>query len=172
MAPAPWGGAMSEPEDLQSDRPPRVAKRSMCLDRTEEWLSATANPCRPPPPKVAPGRHRGDFETAGQEGAVTRLCAQCRRVFEPRQRHHYLCFGCWSQQQAVNDPRVVREIWDTINDLLRLNRELFDALEEFRAQIPRLLQLCHPDRHENSEASNRATSWLLDLRSRPLREAA
>ena len=30
--------------------------------------------------------------------------------------------------------------------------------------LPRLIQLCHPDRHGNSEAANTATVWLLGQR--------
>jgi hypothetical protein len=30
--------------------------------------------------------------------------------------------------------------------------------------LRRLVQLCHPDRHGNSEAANTATRWLLALR--------
>ena len=30
--------------------------------------------------------------------------------------------------------------------------------------LPRLIQLCHPDRHGNSEAANNATCWLLAQR--------
>ena len=34
-------------------------------------------------------------------------------------------------------------------------------------QIDVLLQLCHPDRHDNSDKANEITRWLLQLRSRP-----
>lgn len=37
--------------------------------------------------------------------------------------------------------------------------------------VNRLIRLCHPDRHNNSEASNTATKWLLDVRKKQ-REAA
>lgn len=30
--------------------------------------------------------------------------------------------------------------------------------------LRRLIQLCHPDRHGNSEAANIATRWLLELK--------
>ncbi len=33
-----------------------------------------------------------------------------------------------------------------------------------REQLPRLIQLCHPDRHQGSQASVTATQWLLELR--------
>lgn len=31
-------------------------------------------------------------------------------------------------------------------------------------QMKRLLQLCHPDKHDGSQAANEATRWLLSLR--------
>ena len=37
---------------------------------------------------------------------------------------------------------------------------------ELAEQLPRLLLVCHPDKHSNSEASTRATQWLLDVRGR------
>ena len=35
---------------------------------------------------------------------------------------------------------------------------------DWRDYLPRLIQLCHPDRHGGSEAANRATVWLLALK--------
>lgn len=35
--------------------------------------------------------------------------------------------------------------------------------------LRRLIQLCHPDKHANSEASQKATRWLLDLKARGTR---
>lgn len=32
--------------------------------------------------------------------------------------------------------------------------------------VPTLIQLCHPDKHNNSEGSNKATQWLLEARRR------
>ena len=32
--------------------------------------------------------------------------------------------------------------------------------------LARLIRLCHPDKHCNNEASNKATSWLLAQRGR------
>jgi len=39
-----------------------------------------------------------------------------------------------------------------------------EALDKGR--IRKLLQLCHPDRHDNSTAANEATAWLLEQRKR------
>ena len=35
---------------------------------------------------------------------------------------------------------------------------------DWRDQLPRLIQLCHPDKHSGSEAANKATVWLLGLK--------
>lgn len=32
-----------------------------------------------------------------------------------------------------------------------------------KSMVRRLLQLCHPDKHENSNASTKATQWLLEM---------
>lgn len=35
-----------------------------------------------------------------------------------------------------------------------------------RERLRQLIQLCHPDKHNNSSASVEATQWLLELRKR------
>ena len=35
---------------------------------------------------------------------------------------------------------------------------------DWKEQLPRLIQLAHPDRHGGSEAANKATVWLLALK--------
>lgn len=37
-------------------------------------------------------------------------------------------------------------------------------IEGIAELLPALIQLCHPDRHGNSQAANRATQWLLKTR--------
>ena len=37
---------------------------------------------------------------------------------------------------------------------------------EISEHLPRLIQLCHPDKHDNSEASIVATQWLLKQRDK------
>jgi hypothetical protein len=37
---------------------------------------------------------------------------------------------------------------------------------DWQKQLPRLIQLCHPDKHGNSTASTELTQWLLKLRKR------
>ena len=35
---------------------------------------------------------------------------------------------------------------------------------DWKAQLNRLIQLCHPDKHSGSDAANAATVWLLSLK--------
>lgn len=35
---------------------------------------------------------------------------------------------------------------------------------DWQNQLPRLIQLCHPDKHNGSDAANTATVWLLALK--------
>jgi predicted nucleic acid-binding Zn-ribbon protein len=38
--------------------------------------------------------------------------------------------------------------------------------KELAEQLPRLLLVCHPDKHGNSQAATKVTQWLLDVRGR------
>lgn len=38
--------------------------------------------------------------------------------------------------------------------------------KELAEQLPRLLLVCHPDKHGGSQASTKVTQWLLDVRGR------
>lgn len=40
------------------------------------------------------------------------------------------------------------------------------SAQELVEHLPRLLQLCHPDRHGGSETANKVTQFLLALRKR------
>lgn len=60
---------------------------------------------------------------------------------------------------------------ETENQQLRTRLARFEMLTSAQeVEIPgdmlsRLIRLCHPDRHGNSESSNKATAWLLGQRS-------
>lgn len=50
-------------------------------------------------------------------------------------------------------------------DMGLLNLELFNPAPIPPEMLRRLIQLCHPDKHQGSEAANAATRWLLALKS-------
>jgi hypothetical protein len=76
---------------------------------------------------------------------TSRPCASCGLAFAPAKAFHRLCWACWNAQHTERVPELMDELMD---------------------MLPALVQLCHPDRHSNSEASTRATQWLLGVRSR------
>ncbi len=58
-------------------------------------------------------------------------------------------------RQEAEIARLIKEV----NSMARMRRQSQSA--PFSKEIwRRLVQLCHPDKHANSEASNTATQWL------------
>ena len=75
----------------------------------------------------------------------------------------------WRDRFYVADAQV--QMLSQEVDALRAQlaaRPAFDSAlaDELREMLPRLRQLCHPDRHDGSVAANRASQWLNGLRSR------
>lgn len=69
------------------------------------------------------------------------------------------CVPCWRRHKGLRADRLAELLAE--NDRLR-EHAVISA--ELAAQLPRLLQLCHPDRHGGSPASVTATQWLLERR--------
>lgn len=117
-----------------------------------------------------------------EEGAT---CAACGAVFWRKEGEHWktLCLGCWKTKQRKaeaeqREPGNVEQLRAELDAVKRENGKLKLRLltlqldrqpQPARPGIPadmlgRLIRLCHPDRHGNSEASNQATAWLLAQR--------
>ena len=101
---------------------------------------------------------------------IQRACADCGETFTAKATWQTLCRDCYLDRK--NDER--QQLAAALDLVATLRREL-DAkrfelsrrpiertipLEQWR----RLVQLCHPDRHSNSEAANQATRWLMEVR--------
>lgn len=90
-------------------------------------------------------------------------------------RRTYASSWVRTARHDVQDADALRR---QIDDLRRRNRRLlFDLarvterldrdsvlIDELYDQLPRLIQLTHPDRHDGSPASHKATQWLLQVR--------
>lgn len=61
---------------------------------------------------------------------------------------------------SANGNTLRRELDAKRFELSRRPIERTIPLEQWR----RLVQLCHPDRHGNSEEANQATRWLMEVR--------
>jgi len=96
-------------------------------------------------------------------------CSSCGSSFwrTPSESWKRLCLDCWKAGRKTDQPDRLAEV-TAERDALR--RELARLrLAPPAAGIPpdmlaRLIRLCHPDRHQGSEAANVATAWLLAQR--------
>jgi hypothetical protein len=110
-------------------------------------------------------------------------CKQCGNAFYKDQPWKKICISCWKKNK--NTPAKIEKSFDelsTLRDEVRRYREeaifykknYFDVSERLRIMendvaIPidimkRLILLCHPDKHGNSQASTTVTTWLLNKR--------
>ena len=94
-------------------------------------------------------------------------CESCRTWFNRAASYQTLCKPCFARRKRAEfEAMEVRA--------LRAEYALADALRELRQRdarqgiepemLRRLIMLCHPDRHDGSDASHRATQWLLEQR--------
>lgn len=117
-------------------------------------------------------------------------CPECGDEFYRDAYWKRTCIECWkekkraeesgisasSQQPDVNywrrqyfalqdDYNALQERHNDLeSDFYELHRVAHAILPELKKNITALISLVHPDRHGNSETSNRVTSWLLDAR--------
>lgn len=69
------------------------------------------------------------------------------------------CLPCWQASRGAQRR----------TDFAPSRLEYEQLRDELAENLPALLQLVHPDKHEGSAAATRVTQWLLDVRRR-LRE--
>lgn len=111
-----------------------------------------------------------------------RNCARCGIGFEADEYWKKLCLPCWKEtkrEEVEGNNRIIERLAkdniDQYREIERLRAIL--AASEQRAQnahpeaIPPdmlrvLLLLAHPDRHNGSQAANKATTWLLQQRGK------
>ncbi len=98
-----------------------------------------------------------------------RQCERCGKAFVPKYSYAKLCYDCWKRRQDAE--KLLDEAEGEIDRLRQIAAEAeARAFMANRAEgIPPdmlkvLLLLCHPDRHGNSQASTKATQWLLQMR--------
>ena len=99
---------------------------------------------------------------------MIKRCDHCRTLFDAKFPSAKLCLDCWKKRE-----RAFAEYDDLRAELARLDtevRRLRHALHHQQGIPPemlkRLIGLCHPDRHGNSEPSTEVTKWLLAQRPR------
>lgn len=75
-------------------------------------------------------------------------CPTCGNIYHRDHPWKRLCLACYLDSKGRTAPAAQSSIAGPIEPIM----------------LRRLVQLCHPDRHGNSEASNAATRYLLALK--------
>jgi protein-arginine kinase activator protein McsA len=83
------------------------------------------------------------------------ICKDCKCQFEQKFAWSTRCYDCYRIFKAKIDPQKVIEYK---TEYIRLPDQDGQWL---RQNIKDILQLCHPDKHNNSERSNRITQKLV-----------
>ena len=95
-----------------------------------------------------------------------RRCRDCGQMFNPEKDFHAVCWTCWHESAADNPDSTRFEIARLRDQLESLQRRLARPrpLPLDAAAIRWILQLVHPDKHNNSPRANAVTVALLHMR--------
>jgi DNA-directed RNA polymerase subunit RPC12/RpoP len=91
----------------------------------------------------------------------SKLCQQCgtRFFMEPHEQWKKICLNCWKKNKKEAEAETFA------NSFFKSPKDYRDGLRTIpKDMMQRLIFLCHPDKHNNSQASNLATEWLLKQR--------
>jgi hypothetical protein len=118
---------------------------------------------RPVPP-FSPAYYIRGGEFRGKHMSIF-TCPECGDRFEKDAPWKKTCMPCWKESKRVEHD----ELLELRAEVAALRRRLQAVTATTALAIPpdmlaRLIRLCHPDKHGNSEASNTATSFLLAQR--------
>ena len=117
------------------------------------------------------------------------VCVGCGAAFRREDDEDWktLCVPCFKKSKRATEPvaadthwrdralraeKQVESLKEEIADWQRDYNQLLaeqcesDIDRELAEQLPRLLLVCHPDKHGNSQAATKVTQWLLDVRGR------
>ena len=93
-------------------------------------------------------------------------CPNCGDRFHKDQPWKKTCLPCWKESKRAERDELL-ELREEVAEHRRLLREALAQKAAVRIpaeMLARLVRLCHPDKHGNSEAANTATQWLLAQR--------
>ena len=97
-------------------------------------------------------------------------CPTCGKSFEKDEPWKKTCLSCWQKKKRAEEspssgtPDELRSLRAEVGYLrLALTSQSQQTIEP--DMLARLIRLCHPDKHDNSEMSTKATAWLLEQRA-------
>lgn len=93
-------------------------------------------------------------------------CPTCGNRYDQDQPWKKTCLPCWQKKKRAEQSYsgTNEEVQKLRDEVLRLR--MAEPPPIAPDMLSRLIRLCHPDKHGNSEAANEATAWLLAQRVR------
>ena len=97
-------------------------------------------------------------------------CPVCGKSFEKDEPWKKTCLSCWRKKKNAEGgsssgaPDELRNLRAEVG-YLRLALTSIHPQTIEPDMLARLIRLCHPDKHDNSEMSTKATAWLLEQRA-------
>jgi len=76
-----------------------------------------------------------------------------------------ICLKCYLKKKKKEGTYQEREKPETKKEYIYVNRPMYSPPID-PVMLKRLIQLCHPDKWNNSVASQEATKWLLEQKKR------
>ena len=110
---------------------------------------------------------------------MQKTCMQCRKSFFISEGEEWkkICLDCWKKSKKIEDkvnPRIkeleaknarLHSQIETLQHNLRVALTQPSRYQSIEPEmLRRIIMLCHPDRHDNSPASGKATQYLLDMK--------
>lgn len=104
------------------------------------------------------------------------FCDHCGAAFYRQADEHWknLCISCFKKKKRAEEngweePRPWNDRWHRAQaprQTLPRPAPPLVSDEDITRNLPHLLRLCHPDKHDNSQVSNAVMKWLLELRKK------
>lgn len=95
---------------------------------------------------------------------MIKSCEKCASPFDADMEWKTHCKRCYAKKKQAESGGT-RFGQDKPAQVITVMTPIPDDM------LMRLIRLCHPDRHNNNEASNTATQWLLSVRDQQRRAA-
>jgi hypothetical protein len=97
---------------------------------------------------------------------ILAICPICGSRYHQDEPWKKTCLPCWQKKKRAekSSSGPYEELQMLRAELLRLRLTAPPSIAP--DMLSRLIRLCHPDKHGNSEAANEATAWLLAQRVR------
>lgn len=92
-------------------------------------------------------------------------CVSCGANAGPEEWRKW-CKRCYALNKREEEDQLRQQLAYYRSECERLHTELMFAEGIPADKLKLLIQLCHPDKHNGSKASNSITQWLLERRAK------